>query len=118
VRFFRTAKGELEIEPNAPLAAGKKKGLESAGVVERPASGSELRDAPCWAAALQLTYLGEPDTVPSLVLFLVDAQRLLPLCGELLRLGCDRQEVRMLGDGRALVRVRDAPFFVLARASE
>ena len=30
----------------------------------------------------------------------------------------NRQEVRVLGDGRALVRVREAPFFVVARAAE
>src|SRR6185436_5563096 len=46
-------------------------------------------------------------------------RRLLPLCGELLRLGCDRQEIRMLDEGRrALVRVREPPFFVVARAAE
>lgn len=118
VRFRRTDTGELELEPTEPLAAGKKKGLENAGVVERASSGA-TQEAPCWAAALKPQWLGEPDTVPPLVLFVVeDAERLLPLCGELLRLGCDRQEVRMLGKTRALVRVREAPFFVVAKASE
>src|SRR6188474_3096990 len=107
VRFHRTASGELELEPAAPLGPQKTKGLQSAGVIERPPSG-QTREAPCWAAALQLDYLGEPDQVPPLVMFIVDeaASRLLTLCGELLRLGCDRQEVRMLGGGRAALLVR------------
>src|SRR5262245_60018213 len=72
VRFSRTEKCELELEPTSPLAPGKKKGLESAGVVERPPSGGPGHEAPCWAAALKLSWLGEPDTVPPLVLFVVD----------------------------------------------
>jgi len=119
VRYRRTATGELELEPVEPLGAQRTKSLQSAGVVERPVSGA-TREAPCWAAALEPTWLGEPDQVPGLVMFIVEGanERLLPVCGELLRLGCDRQEVRMLGGGRAVVRVREAPYFVVAKASE
>jgi hypothetical protein len=118
VRVGRTADGQLELQPDEAMSAIAKAALKNAGVTERAAS-AKASSAPCWAAALKPLWAGEPDTVPGVVLFVLsDSKRLLPLCGELLRLGCDRQELRMLDKRRALLRVREAPYFVVAKASE
>jgi hypothetical protein len=115
VRVGRTADGQLELQPEEAMSTLAKAALKNAGVVERAAS-AKGQSAPCWAAALKPVFVGEPDTVPATVLFyLDDARKLLPLCGELLRLGCDRQELRMLDKQRALLRVREAPYFVVAK---
>jgi hypothetical protein len=115
VRVGRTADGQLGLQLEEAMSAIAKAALKNAGVVERAAS-AKGQSAPCWAAALRPVFVGEPDTVPPTVLFyLDDARKLLPLCGELLRLGCDRQELRMLDKHRALLRVREAPYFVVAK---
>jgi hypothetical protein len=46
-----------------------------------------------------------------------DQRALLEVCGELLRLGCDRQELGLTqGPAHALLRVVEPPWYVLSRA--
>ncbi len=117
-----TAEGAVEIAPSVAVSLKAKKALKSAGVETRDVT-APLADVSCWAEALPPTSVGEPEGALAQVLFtLGDAgHTLLELCGELLRLGCDRQELRLLSVGddlpvKALVRVMDPPWYVLSRA--
>src|SRR4051812_45364683 len=68
VRVGRTADGQLELQPGEAMSAIAKAALKNVGVSERDAS-AVAASAPCWAAALKPTWVGEPDTVPGVVLF-------------------------------------------------
>lgn len=115
----RSADGEVLISPSQPVAAKAKKALLAAGVRER-AVPALVGKVSCWAEALAPNRVGEPEGNPALVLFSVTGQgSLLELAGELLRLGCDRMELRALDGSQglvALVKVVEAPWFVLSRA--
>ncbi len=115
-RFGVTADGQVELE--APLSAKAKKALAATGVGFREAS-VPLREVSCWAEAIAPRRVGEPAGALPAVLFSVAGEHsLLELSGELLRLGCDRQEFSMVKSphAHALVRVVDPPWFVLSRA--
>ncbi|MDP2273493.1 MAG: hypothetical protein Q8K32_22325 [Archangium sp.] len=118
VRFGTTPEGLLEVVPEGSLTARARKALLAAGVEAR-ASSVELNQVSCWAEALAPRRVGEPSGALQQVLFTVTGSRsLLELSGELLRLGCDRQELSMVKSphAHALVRVVDPPWFVLSRA--
>ena len=117
-RVGTTAEGLLEVVPQGSLTVKAKKALLAAGVEAR-ASTVELSAVSCWAEALSPRRVGEPTGALQQVLFTVGGGRsLLELSGELLRLGCDRQELSMVKSphAHALVRVVDPPWFVLSRA--
>ena len=111
--------GQVAISPSVAFPVKAKKSLKNTGVTEGDAPGPG-RAITCWAEALVPRSTGEPEGALAQVLFTVDSQgTLLELAGELLRLGCDRQELRMLDAPsvvRSLVRVVDPPWFVLSRA--
>lgn len=110
--------GVVEISPTVTVPAKARKALKSAGVEARDAT-VRLSQVSCWAEALVPKRVGEPEGGLQQVLITVTGDSpLLDLCGELLRLGCDRQELRMLEGKnlRALVKVVDPPWFVLSRA--
>ncbi len=113
-----TEDGLVEVVPTGSLTAKATKVLVASGVEVRGAS-VELTDVSCWAEALAPVRAGEPAGALATVLFTVTGRRsLLELSGELLRLGCDRQELSMVKSphAHALVRVADPPWFVLSRA--
>ncbi len=116
-RYGVTPDGLVELA--ASVTAKVKKALGGAGVEVREASVA-LTQVSCWAEALKPTRIGEPTEALQQVLFTVAGERtLLELAGELLRLGCDRQELRALDGSQglvALVKVVEAPWFVLSRA--
>jgi cellulose synthase operon protein C len=117
-RVGTTEDGALEIVPEGTLTARAKKALLAAGVEARSAT-VELSEVSCWAEAIAPRRVGEPSGALQQVLFTVTGGRsLLELSGELLRLGCDRQELSMVKSphAHALVRVVDPPWFVLSRA--
>lgn len=118
-KFTRLEDGTIEVQPSVVLPAMKKKALKEAGVVERVSS-SDLSTISCWAAALPAKRTDEPAATPARVLFTVPtSDAMLALCGELLRLGCDRQEFRIVRGTEgvvSLVRVNQPPWFVLSRA--
>ncbi len=110
--------GALEVIPGAAVPAKVKKALLAAGVQAR-SSTVPLGQVSCWAEALRPRRVGEPEGALGPVLFAVSGHAsLLELAGELLRLGCDRQELSLGGapHAHALVRVVDPPWFVLSRA--
>jgi hypothetical protein len=120
VAVGRGRDGEVLVAPGAPLGAKVRKALLASGVLERRLEAPLATRLGCWAEALTPRRVGEPQGTPGLVLFAVTGRHtLLELSGELLRLGCDRQELRAL-DGAsgltALVKVLEPPWFVLSRA--
>ena len=119
VKFTRLADGSIEVQPSLPVPTAKKLALRQAGVVER-ASSSGLVSVCCWAATLPARRTDEPTATPARVLFTFPtSEGMLALCGELLRLGCDRQEFRVVRGAEgivSLVRVHQPPWFVLNRA--
>ncbi|HEY0882608.1 MAG TPA: hypothetical protein VGD87_13790, partial [Archangium sp.] len=118
VRTGVATDGLIEVVSTSTVPPKVKKALLATGVLAREAE-TKLREVSCWAEALPLSRVGEPDGPLQQVLFTVTGQRsLLELSGELLRLGCDRQELAMVNStfAHALVRVIDPPWFVLSRA--
>lgn len=118
VQAGQTADGEIEVAPRTAVNARVKKALAGAGVQLRDAS-SPLEERSCWAEVLSPRAVGEPEGPLPLVLFAVQGERsLLDVAGELLRLGCDRQELRVVKSphAHALLRVVEPPWFVLSRA--
>lgn len=112
-----TGDGELEVAPSVAIPGPARKLLETAGVRLRHPS-SAMKDVSCWAEALPPRRVGEPEgALGTVLLSLDDHATLLEVCGELLRLGCDRQEL-CLGSGpvQALLRVVEPPWYVLSRA--
>ncbi|MFO0601030.1 MAG: hypothetical protein U0228_37320 [Myxococcaceae bacterium] len=117
-RVGRTGEGEVEIATTT--TARVKKALAASGVSVRENT-TKLSAVSCWAEALLLSRVGEPEGALQQVLFTVTgASSLLELAGELLRLGCDRQEIAVVGkndeDVHAVLKVVDPPWFVLSRA--
>ncbi|MBS1153281.1 MAG: hypothetical protein H6Q89_4979, partial [Myxococcaceae bacterium] len=118
-RFTQLEDGSIEVQPSVAVPAAKKKALKEAGVLERTSS-SGLARVSCWAAAIPAHRTDEPGSTPARVLFTVpSSDAMLALCGELLRLGCDRQEFRIVRGTEgivSLIRVNQPPWFVLSRA--
>ncbi|MEW5741677.1 MAG: hypothetical protein AB1938_22350 [Myxococcota bacterium] len=116
-RVGLTGEGELEVAPSISLPAPARRALETAGVRLRGAS-TALREVSCWAEALPPRRVGEPEgALGTVLLSIADEKTLLEVCGELLRLGCDRQELCMTpGPVQALLRVAEPPWYVLSRA--
>jgi len=79
---------------------------------------SEGRWVSCWPEVVPMRRVGPPEHV-SAVLFVLDgpehAQRALDLAGELVRLGCDRQELATVGDA-TLLRTSGPPYYTVLRA--
>jgi hypothetical protein len=119
-RVHRTEAGGLLVTPEAPLARPQVKALAEFGIrIEEEASGDGMAVS-CWAETLPLRRTPGLDVPTGPVLFLpADERELLPLAGELLRLGCDRQELCLSGSGAgrgALLRAVAPPYFTLTRA--
>lgn len=117
-RVGLTGEGAVEVEPSVAVLPKVKKALAAAGVASRAATVA-LGPVSCWAEALRPRRVGEPEGALPQVLFAVTGRAsLLELAGELLRLGCDRQELSLGGApwAHALVRVADPPWYVLSRA--
>jgi hypothetical protein len=116
-RHGRTPDGGPWVEPAGPLDAATRAGLLALGAVEFTASeeGPSLR-ASCWPEVLPTVRVPEPDEIGE-VLFEVPVGELLVLAGELLRLGCDRQQWAIFGE-RALLLSRSPPWFTVLRASD
>jgi len=134
--------GGLFVAPEGPLPKAAVTALGNAGValheVEPPPS---ARAASFWAELVRPRRVGEPTAAKKKrdgggisssakesgaldgpVLFVLapgesSRRGALDLMGELLRLGCDRQEVRTV-DGRAYVRAVAPPYYTAVRAIE
>jgi cellulose synthase operon protein C len=116
-RLARGSDGELLLEPSRPLGREPLKALQRAGVSVADANGGKQREVCCWAEALSPAGVPEAELSTGLVLFaLPPDSKPLTLAEELLRLGCDRQELCFLPDGGALIRAQAPPYYTLTRA--
>ncbi|MCP3142628.1 hypothetical protein [Pyxidicoccus xibeiensis] len=121
-RYRRTAEGVLHVTPGVALGKAAREALTSFGVSAQDAEAST--PVLCWAELIAPRRVPLDAAPVGPVLFLPsDAKALLPLAGEMLRLGCDRQEVCTAGGGkghpdarRALLRAVAPPYFTLTGA--
>lgn len=112
------------VSPLIKLPKAAKTALEQAGIEfsrKEPEGWAEARKVGCWAELLAPTWVGDREISCALALFaLAEAKAALPLAGELLRLGCDRQELAFGGTGDdappALLRAVAPPYYTLLRA--
>jgi len=123
-RVWRTADGEIAVEPTVPLPEGAAERLSRAGA-RHQATSRRSREVRHWPALLAPRPLpGGLDDVGRVALFTVGhRQTLLDLLAELLRLGCDRcsfvlTDATSEGAPVALVRAYDPPFYSVARAGD
>ncbi len=120
VRHARAADGTVSVCPEAPLPSQVKAQLLKAGVTEGPVP-EQTAPGGSWSEAVRAQRAADPPPEAGAVLFLVPGEdrALLALAGEMLRLGCDRQELRLLerpGEALALLRVLSPPFYTLMAA--
>jgi len=103
------------LEPDRPLPRTVLAKLGALGIatdVKLPANAKPVR---CWAEALAPVRVVS-DARPSLVVFVTPrVADIVELAAELVRLGCDRQELLVAGD-RGFVRVVDPPTYTIVRA--
>jgi cellulose synthase operon protein C len=109
------------VRPSKALSAAAQSKLADAGVKESPFAVSPPTQALSWIELLRAKRAADPAPDLQTVLFLVpgEGRSLLALCGEMLRLGCDRQEFRMLqrgGEVIALLRASGPPYYTLTNA--
>jgi hypothetical protein len=103
------------LAPAEPLSKPAMAALKNAGIVIDAALPSDARNVRCWAEAILLdrTSVGK---IPSLVLITTPtADGVVELAAELLRLGCERQEL-LLGPAGGVLRVTDPPTYTIMRA--
>jgi hypothetical protein len=101
--------------PDAPLAAAALASLRAAGVIIDATLPADARAVRCWAEAIALERVPVTQT-PSIVLLTTpDRQGVIDLAAELLRLGCERQELLVTPNGGVL-RAIDPPTYTIVRA--
>lgn len=114
-RVAHGADGSLVLAPDQPLPRAVLHQLRAVGVaveVELPGDAQAVR---CWAEAVAVARTGAP-AIPALVLLVTeDASGLVDLAAELVRLGCDRQELLVAG-GVGAIRAVDSPTYTVMRA--
>jgi hypothetical protein len=111
----RDAKGTLYVAPDATLSPAALKALSQAGVQVDATLPDGARAVSCWAEAVTLTRAPVTQT-PSLVLLTSpDREGIINLAAELLRLGCERQELIVTPHGGVL-RCVDPPTYTIVRA--
>ncbi len=114
---WRDAEGGVFVRPKSPIDTKAKAALDALGLVVKGVEPpSEARQARCWAELVAIRPEQLNGETEKSVLFIVEGTKaMLETAGELLRLGCDRQELRSVG-GAFLLRVAGPPFYTLARA--
>ncbi len=111
----RDAKGTLYVAPDVTLTAAALKALQAAGVQVDATLPDGAHAVTCWAEAVGLTRMPVTQT-PSLVLLTSpDREGIINLAAELLRLGCERQELIVTPNGGVL-RAVDPPTYTIVRA--
>jgi hypothetical protein len=135
-RVERAVDGSLRIATDVPLSAAVRRSLAQAGIAvaaprrwpspRRADVGMGENQVPvfCWAEALPARRTREPAAVTGTsgtVLFVAgQAEPVIDLAAELLRLGCERQQACFLDDEQghplALLRASDPPYYSVTRA--
>lgn len=123
----RTPTGAVYVTPQKPLTKAVLAQLVSLGIRSEAHTPHAESSALCWAELVPPRRVPVESAPSGAVLFLPkSADGLLPLAGELLRLGCDRQEACFAqapgGDGgprqRAMLRTQAPPYFTLTGAMD
>jgi hypothetical protein len=120
--YRRTAEGAYHVTAEAPLRKAALEELAAVGIRALKGDAGALTPVLCWAELVPSRRVPLEGAPTGPVLFLpADADTLLPLAGEMLRLGCDRQEVCLAARGgaggqRALLRAMGPPYFTLTGA--
>ncbi|MCP3102328.1 hypothetical protein LZ198_25995 [Myxococcus sp. K15C18031901] len=121
-RVHRTDAGELHVAPEVAVAKAVLTRLGELGIRPAPKSSRGGTEVSCWAEVLATRPAPLDGALGGAVLFLPsEPEALLPLAGELLRLGCDRQEACFARKGArqgALLRAMSPPYFTLTRAMD
>jgi len=121
-RFHRTPEGALHVIPGVMPGRDTLARLAHLGVQSERPREEGATPVLCWAELVKARRVPLERAPTGPVLFLPpSADALLPLAGELLRLGCDRQEVCLARsthheDQRALLRAVAPPYFTLTHA--
>jgi hypothetical protein len=113
-RAWRDDDGAVRVLPSERLSREQLKALAEAGAdaVDDGEGGIEVC---CWAEILPPRRIAEPAAIDSALFIVPDETSLLELAGEMLRLGCDRQQLRAT-DAMYLLRVVAPPYYTIARA--
>jgi hypothetical protein len=107
--------GGVILAPADPLPKQAMAALKNAGIVIDAALPADARNVRCWAEAILLDRIGV-GKIPALVLITTPtADGVVDLAAELLRLGCERQEL-LLGPAGGVLRVTDPPTYTIMRA--
>lgn len=120
--YHRAPDGALHVLPEVMPTKEALAHLASLGVQVTRTRANEVTQVRCWAELVRARHVPLESAPTGPVLFLPpSAEALLPLAGEMLRLGCDRQEVcfaqSSAGSGqRALLRAMAPPYFTLTSA--
>ncbi len=111
----RGSDGGVILHPDGSLSATAIKALAAAGVDVEATLPDDVRHVSCWAEALRLIPAPVTET-PSLVLLTSpDREGIINLAAELLRLGCERQELIVTPEG-GILRAVDPPTYTVVRA--
>jgi hypothetical protein len=114
-RVARGAEGGVILAPDQPLPHTAMAALRAAGVGIDAKLPEGARAVRCWAEAIALARVPVAQ-IPALVLVTTpEASGVVELAAELLRLGCERQEL-MIGPAGGVVRVTDPPTYTMMRA--
>lgn len=114
-RIGQGAGGSLVLAPERPLPKAALQQLRAAGVVIDAELPGDAHAVCCWAEAVVPARVAVP-AIPALVLLMTErAASLVDLAAELVRLGCDRQELLVAG-GMGVIRVVDPPTYTVMRA--
>jgi cellulose synthase operon protein C len=114
-RVGRDERGAVILAPDQPLPAAAAAALRQAGVVFDAKLPEGSRAVRCWAEAIALDRVPVAE-IPALVLVTTPGTGgVIELAAELLRLGCERQEL-LVGPAGGVVRVTDPPTYTMMRA--
>jgi len=114
-RVAHGADGSLVLAPDQPLPRAALHQLRAVGVAVDVELPGDAKAVCCWAEAVVAARTGVP-VIPALVLLVTEgASGLVDLAAELVRLGCDRQELLVAG-GVGAIRVVDPPTYTVMRA--
>jgi hypothetical protein len=114
-RVARRADGSVVLAPEAVLSPAQLRKLHAVGVVVDAELPAEAHAVQCWAEAITMQRIAQP-AIPSLVLLVTEhVSALVDLAAELVRLGCDRQEIGVV-ERMGLIRVVDPPTYTVVRA--
>src|SRR5262245_9850785 len=114
-RVARDAKGAVILAPDQPLPAAAVAAFRAHGIPVDAKLPDGARAVRCWAEAITLDRVPVAQ-IPALVLVTTpNAAGVVELAAELLRLGCERQEL-LVGPAGGVVRVTDPPTYTMMRA--